>query len=329
MGGTAPPFLVSHRPYLAFDGFVAKSTSVLAVCDLMRRLADTNIPVLVIGESGTGKTKVAQVIHGITSRRAQPILSYACAASRDEIGEGELFGFGRGFGPSAGRQGMLERADSGTILLEEVAELPRPLQLKVAHYLQHKEFHRLGESVPTKADARIIATTSVDLEAAVRKEQFSKELFYRLSVGAIHLPPLRGRWEDILVLSDYFLTVISARERRPRPQMPASLIQRFLDYDWPGNVRELEARLERAIALGQVEVGLEVLPPRQVSEPTMVLPSAGIDLTAYLAAIERKLFEQALERAGGIQTKAAELLGLSFRQFRYRLAKLGIKHRHT
>lgn len=321
--------LPDHRSYLSFDGYVAKSASALAVRQKMQQLADTKIPILVTGESGTGKTTVAHVLHGMCSRREYAIVSFPCAALHEEMGHGELFGFGKGLGPVTGRQGLLDRASGGTLLLEEISQLSKTLQLKLGHYLQYGTFYRLGESATTTADARIIATSAEDLEKSVKEDRFSKELFYRLSVGHIYLSPLRERRDDIPVLLDYFLDKLARRDGKPRPHVPPGVLQAFTEYDWPGNLRELESRLERVIALGYSEITLDALPFGKKGLPIVHLPPQGIDLSEHLETIERQLVQEALDRAGGVQTRAAELLGLSFRQFRYRLARFGLKVREN
>lgn len=319
--------LADHRPYLLFDGYVAKSASALAVGRKIQQLADTKIPILVTGESGTGKTTVAHVIHGISSRREHAIVSFPCAALHEELGHGELFGFGKGLGPVTGRQGLLDRANGGTLLLEEISQLPKTLQLKLGHYIQYGTFYRLGESVTTTSDARIIATSAEDLEKAVKEDRFSKELFYRLSVGHIYLLPLCERRDDIPFLLDYFLDKLARRDGKPRPQVPLGVLQAFTGYEWPGNLRELESRLERVIALGHPDITLGALPFGKKGLPIAHLPPEGIDLAGHLETIERQLVQEALDRAGGVQTKAAELLGLSFRQFRYKLERFGLRVR--
>jgi DNA-binding NtrC family response regulator len=303
---------------------VAKSASALAVRQKILQLADTKIPILVTGESGTGKTTVAHVVHGISSRRTHPIVSFPCAALHEDIGHSELFGLGKGFGSATGRQGLLDRANGGTLLLEEISQLASTFQLKLGHYLQYGTFYRLGESATTTADVRMIATSAEDVEKAVKENRFSKELFYRLSVGHIYLSPLRDRLEDIPVLIDYFLAKLAQREGKPRPQIQPDVLQAFTEYDWPGNLRELESRLERVVALGHREITLDAIPLRKKG-PTVHLPPEGIDLREYLEAIERGLIQEALDRAGGVQTRAAQLLRLSFRQLRYKLQRFGLK----
>jgi len=235
------------------------------------------------------------------------------------MAEVELFGSGKGLGAATGKKGLLEMARGGSLLLEEIVQLPKSLQVKLVHYLRYGEFRRLGDSMFAKVDVRIVATATVDVETAVAKGELSEELFYRLSVGRIYLPPLRLRREDIPALIDYFLTTLCERDGKARPQVSEEVMHAFVDHNWPGNLRELEARLERSVALGQSEITLESA--RQSDPVTPRLPSPGIDLCRYLETAEVSLIQQALERTSGNQMQAARLLHLTFRQLRYRLQR--------
>ncbi len=318
--------LPDYRPYLAFEGFVTKSLSSLAIKDLIHRLASLPIPVLLTGESGTGKTTIAHVIHSASRRRDSPIVAFSCAALSADMEAAELFGLGRGTGSAAARQGLIDQARGGTLLFEEVTALSRPLQQKLVHLLQYGKFHRVGDSSPIAADVRIMATATEDLTTAVSSNRFGPDLFYRLSVGQIDLSPLRQRPEEIPVLIDYFLTILSQRHSKPAPAIPLETLRAFMDYGWPGNVRELEMRLERCVSLGEAAIPPRTVPHLQTSldlpNDLVTLQSQGQNLTDYTDAIEKRLIQQALTRTNGNQTSAAELLGLTFRQFRYKLQKL-------
>jgi DNA-binding NtrC family response regulator len=316
--------LANHQSHLVFAGFVAKSPVSLAVCETIRRLAKGVLPVIVSGDVGTGKTTVGHLLHTLGPRVNRPIRSVQCPTLREGMNEGELFGLGRGFGTSSPMKGLMEIADGSSLLLENIEALPRGMQARLVHYLEYKEVQRVGQSVAVPVDVRLVATTSVNLDTSAGAG-FSPELLFRLNAGRIDLPPLRERTEDMAPLIDYFLATLSESERKPRPHISTEVLGALESYRWPGNLRELHALLQRAVAMGHVAISLESLPniPGTRLGPAS-LPSEGIDLSAHINAVERELIRQALERADGNQTRAAQLLRLTFRQFRYRLERFDL-----
>lgn len=316
--------LPDHHNHQLFDGFIAKSEAMKTIVDSILRIADTATPILLRGESGTGKTTLGHLIHRVSSRRADRLIAWSCSTLSAEWGEAELFGRAGWSRMRGSAAGVISAAGSGTVLLEEIGELPKVTQLKLAHTVETRRVRALGETVGKPLTARIIATTSGDLDLLIAKGSFSRELFYRLSGGDIRVPPLREHRDDIPVMIDYFLSKAADREGRQRPRVSGDAVRAYCEYDWPGNLRELEARLERSVVLGTLDVP-PVEPQKKKSMANVSLPWNGVSLSDYIKNIERTFIEQALESAKGNQTKAAELLGLSLRQFRYKLEILGLK----
>jgi two-component system response regulator PilR (NtrC family) len=285
---------------------------------------------MVTGESGTGKELVARAIHFNSYRRDRPFVSVNCAAIPEGLMESELFGHVKGAftGAVANKQGLFSAAEAGTLFLDEITEIPPLLQVKLLRAIQLREIRRVGDTRDLKTDVRLIAASNRDLETAVRDGVMREDLFYRLNVLPIHLPPLRERREDIPLLVAHFLQKFGkdlGKEVRGVAPEAMAVLER---YHWPGNIRELENALERAIVLGAGDVlGAEALPesvrrgrPAREAEP-VDLPERGLDLQEALDDMERRYLLRALERTSGVQTKAAELLRLTFRQFRYKAQK--------
>ena len=322
-----------------FDQLVGVSEPMRRIYQLIRQVAPTNSNVLISGESGTGKELVAKAIHYNSPRRSYPFLVVNCASIPETLLESELFGHTKGAftGAYQARRGMFELAHKGTIFLDEIAEMPLSLQAKLLRVIEEKSFRRLGGEEEIKVDVRIISATNRELEKEVEEGRFREDLYYRLNVIRIHLPPLRERKEDLPILARHFLEKYSKVLRKPIKKISQEAEELLLQYHWPGNVRELENTIERAVSLESGEIILpESLPEKIQSSGEKIIPNSlltlppeGIDLEKTLADIEKKLLKEALIRTKGNKTKAAQLLGISFRSFRYRLAKLGLEQEKT
>jgi two-component system NtrC family response regulator len=312
------------------EGIIGESGRMQEVLALVTRIAPSDATVLVRGESGTGKELVARAIHFNSLRANGPLVTLNCAALPEQLLESELFGHEKGAftGAVAQRKGRFETADEGSIFLDEIGDLSPALQVKLLRVLQERQFERLGSSRTLTVDVRVIAATNKDLESAMRAGTFREDLYYRLNVVTIQIPPLRDRREDIPLLLDHFLRKFAEKNRRNVTGLTAAARDALLKYEYPGNVRELENIAERAVLLcrGQV-IDLEDLPAtvrpgqRSAADP---LPK---DLPGVLAEIERQAIQSALERTGGIQTQAAEALGISERVLRYKMKKYGLEGR--
>jgi two-component system response regulator PilR (NtrC family) len=312
---------------------LGRSPGVQDVRSLVDKVSRARTTVLVTGESGVGKEVVARAIHA-GGTHGQPFVAINCGAIPEGLIESELFGHERGSftGAVDSKLGLFEVAGAGTLFLDEVGELPPNVQVALLRTLQDRKIRRVGGSADIGVAARIVAATNRDLGAQVQAGRFREDLFYRLNVIQIRVPPLRERREDIPIFVEHFLERLAAEQARPRPRLSPEAERALLAHDYPGNVRELANVLERAVTLcdGAV-IQVNDLPPGfrgrpQAGAPAAVsgLPDGGLDLQAYLDAIERELLEQALRRTSGVKTEAARLLSLTFRSLRYRLAKFGI-----
>jgi two-component system response regulator PilR (NtrC family) len=301
------------------------------VYDLIEKVAASKVNVLVTGESGTGKELVAKAIHYNSDRHDKPFVAINCGAIPENLLESELFGHEKGAFTGAVQQkaGLFEVADGGTLFLDEIAELPPLMQVKLLRVLQEHEFRRVGGTRNLKVDVRLVAATNKDLGEAVAAEVFREDLYYRLNVIQIALPPLRERREDIPLLVEHFLEKLTGQTGT---QAPDSVMRKLLDYNWPGNIRELENAIERCVVLSRDKKLCENGLPKHMcsssennTDSPMTLPEDGLDLDAHLGGIEKAILLQALERCGGVRKRAAELLGITFRSIRYRLAKYGLE----
>ena len=315
--------------------FVGKSAVMLEILDTIRKTADSGSTVMITGESGTGKELVAQAVHYESGRRNGPFISVNCGAIPENLMESELFGHVKGAftGAVTTTEGLFAAADGGTLFLDEITEIPHTVQVKLLRAIQEREVRRVGDTRDVEVDARLIAASNRDLARAVSEGVLREDLFYRLNVIPIHLPPLRERRDDVSLLVSHFIDKISKEVgKHVRGIMPEALAV-LEQYHWPGNIRELENVIERAIVLGNGDmIGVEELPLRSappVEGRTFDIPVTGLDLEATLAEIEHRYIRRSLERSGGIQSRAAELLGLTFRQFRYKLQKHGLRARQT
>ncbi|HLD78181.1 MAG TPA: sigma-54 dependent transcriptional regulator, partial [archaeon] len=312
-----------------FDNIVGKSARMAEIFDTIRKIADSPSTVMVSGESGTGKELVARAIHFNSQRRTKPFVSVNCGAIPEALMESELFGHVKGAftGAVANKVGLFSAAEAGTLFLDEITEIPTLLQVKLLRAIQEREVRRVGDTRDLKVDVRLIAASNRELEQAVSEGVLREDLFYRLNVIPIHLPPLRERREDIALLVAHFLQKFGRQLNKDVRGVTPEALAILERYHWPGNIRELENVLERAIVLGGGEVlGADALPEsvrreRPMKALEVELPEDGMDLEATLDALERRYLQRALDRSGGVQTKAAELLRMTFRQFRYKLQK--------
>jgi two-component system response regulator AtoC len=311
-----------------FDGIIGKSRPMARLLQLVETIAGTNSTILVTGETGTGKEVVARSIHHNSPRRMNRFVALNCSAIPETLLEAELFGHVRGAftGASGNRQGRLEQAHKGTLFLDEVGTMSAALQMKLLRVLQEREFERVGDSHTIKVDVRVIAATNSDLTKLVAEGEFREDLFYRLNVIPVHLPPLRERKDDIPLLVRHFLDKLTADDRAAAGGRDITVLQeamrRLMAYHWPGNVRQLENAIERAVAFaaGRTQIDVGDLPPeiqeaRDGSLSAAVasgvsLPEDGMNLDRFIAGIERDLIHRSLERTGGNKGEAARLLGL-------------------
>ena len=314
----------------SFSGLIGKSKPMQEVFNLIEKVAASKVNVLITGESGTGKELVARAVHYQSERKGQPFMPINCGAIPENLLESELFGHEKGSftGANVQKKGLFEIAHGGTIFLDEIAELPQMMQVKLLRVLQEQEIRRVGGTENIKIDVRLIAATNKDLDQEVSANRFREDLFYRLNVIPLHLPALRDRREDIPMLIEHFAQQISGKDEL---KIEETALRLMLDYSWPGNVRELENAIERCLVLGIDDELTEECLPAQIrngsARPCVSLdqlPESGLDLDAYLGGIEKEILLKALERAGGVRKKAAELLGITFRSIRYRLAKYGL-----
>jgi two-component system response regulator PilR (NtrC family) len=317
-----------------FGNIVGRSEKMLAIFKLIEQIARTDSTVLVTGESGTGKEWVARAIHFYSLRRERPFVALNCGALPETLLEAELFGHMKGAftGASVNKKGLIEAAEKGTLFLDEIGEMTPLMQVKLLRVLQERKYRRLGGVEEMEASIRVIAATNQDLTRLVADGKFREDLFYRINVIPIRLPPLRDRDEDIPLLAEHFLT----KYREQMDKSISGLAQESMDlleaYEWPGNIRELENVIERAVALEKTQAILpESLPEHIVKRVARgpaaagMLPESGFDLEEHVQGLEREYIQQALNRAGGVQVKAAELLGMSFRSFRYYAKKYNLK----
>jgi two-component system NtrC family response regulator len=313
-----------------FDSIVGASNSLMQVLDVAARVASTDATILIYGETGTGKELVAKAIHMRSSRSERPFVTINCGSIPRELLESELFGHLKGSftGAHTHKKGKVEIADGGTVLLDEIGEMPLELQVRILRLIQEREIEKIGAAGPTKVDVRIIAATHRDLAAMVAEKTFREDLYYRLLVVPIQLPPLRERVGDIPVLVHHFFERYKSHHGRPEMTMAAGLLPYFTSYSWPGNVRQLENAVERMVLLCRESEAAPSDLPDFLREPAtppagnapVSLPDEGISITA----LEKNLILQALEKSDGNQTRAARYLNMSRRALAYRLEKYNV-----
>ena len=315
----------------SIDGIIGKSGIMQDVFKTLKKICESNSTVLVCGESGTGKELIAKAIHYNSRRMDKPFMAINCAAIPETLLESELFGYERGAftGADARKAGLFEAAGSGTLFLDEIAELSNPLQAKLLRVIQEREIRRLGGNENIKVDVRIVAATNKRLEDEIKTGRFRADLFYRLNVIALKLPPLRERKEDIPELAEYFVKKCSDAANRRVTGISRGAMELLINYPWPGNVRQLESVMERAILLADDTASIDVnLLPREICE--CIYPASKMDLEIPTGGIsfeelERELIIKAMEKADWVIAGAAHLLGMSYKTLQYRLNKFDIK----
>jgi two-component system, NtrC family, response regulator PilR len=315
------------------DRLVGRSPAMQELFGLIQRVANSRTSVLIMGESGTGKELVARAIHSLSDRTERPFVPVNCGAIPDALIESELFGHLRGSftGASSDRTGLFAAADGGTLFLDEIAELSPGMQVKLLRTLQERAVKPVGAVKEREVDVRILAASNRDLKQEVAEGRFRSDLYYRLNVIAVRIPPLREREEDVPLLTEHFLRKFAAQNGRAVHDIDSRALALLRAYRYPGNVRELENIIERAVTLAPGNTIDESCLPelrRETGEElprvTTELPEDGLDLDGHVAGIERELLVQALARCGGSRTEAAALLRITLRSLRYRLAKYGL-----
>jgi two-component system response regulator PilR (NtrC family) len=328
-----------------FCNIIGRSDAMLGLFKMIETIAKTSSTVLITGESGTGKDLVARAVHYHSLRREHPFVALNCGGVPETLLESELFGHMRGAftGADSNKKGLIEVAEKGTIFLDEIGEMNQTMQVKLLRVLQDRRFRRLGGTEETQADIRVIAATNQDLQRMVADGRFREDLYYRINVIQVHLPPLRDRREDVPLLAEHFLAKYAQGVDKPVKGISHEAQDLLSAYAWPGNVRELENVIERAVALEQTPLVLPESLPAQLhvdgggavkgvgasagSSGRSSLPDIkeGFDLEALGEEFYRHYIALALEKTGGVQSKAADMLGMSFRSFRYYAKKLNVK----
>jgi DNA-binding NtrC family response regulator len=311
-----------------FDSVVGRSASMREIFATIQRVAPTRATVLLAGESGVGKDLIARAIHHNSPRADRPFVKINCTALPENLMESELFGYEKGAftGANISKPGKFEQADTGTVFLDEIGDVPPAIQVKLLRVLQDREFERLGSNKTRHIDVRVLAATNVDLRAALEQGTFREDLYYRLNVLPIDIPPLRERKEDIPSLVEHFITKHGKEAGSPVQSISEGALQRLREYHWPGNVRELENVIERSIVLasGPVlqadDIKLDVA-PRSLGQNAETFLPEGMTLDEH----EQNLIREALKRANGNKSHAARLLGLTRNALRYRLSQMGLE----
>lgn len=310
---------------------IGKSKEMLKVHSMIKKVAVTVANVLILGESGTGKELVAKAIHENSTRRDMSFITINCGGIPESLLESEFFGYMKGSftGAYSDKAGLFELANKGTVFLDEIADLPHVLQVKLLRAVQEKTFRRIGGSEDITVDVRIVSATNKDLEESVRMGTFREDLYYRLNVIPIRIPPLRNRKEDIPVLAQYFLEKYSREFGKEIKKISAYALELLTEYHFPGNIRELENIIERSVAMEASNIVLpenlmisKEVDSKQQTVADFDFPADGLSLNEELARIERALIEKALEKAGGSKTKAAGLLNISRDSLNYRIDRL-------
>jgi len=318
----------------SLENIIGCSGQINELKETIRTVATTGSTILIHGESGTGKELVARAIHTCSQRESEPFVSVNCGAFPETLLETELFGYVKGAftGANQNKHGLFEVANGGTIFLDEIGEMSLAMQVKLLRALQERTIRPVGGTAEISVDVRVIAATNRDLHQMVEEKTFREDLYYRISVIPIEVPPLRARHEDVPLLANHFLKRYAAAAAKNIVRISATSIEEFCSYDWPGNVRQLENTIERGVAMESGEE-LEIGAPGERSKARAAaaalgatapdsgaVPENGIDMEAYVANLERSMLQSALRQSGGVQTRAAEMLKLSYRSFRH-LAK--------
>lgn len=315
---------VEVRTVSTFHGMVGSSPAMNAIYDHVRQVARVDSPVMITGESGTGKELIARAIHAESRRRDRPFLAVNCGSFTDTLLQSELFGHEKGAFTGAIRQhrGIFEQADGGTILLDEVGEISPQMQVKLLRVIQNQSFQRLGGSQVISTDVRILSATNRDLKAAVKKGDFREDLYFRLNVVPLKVPPLRERSSDIPELIDYIMETKCRNLGRDVPVLSGAAVKRLTGYGWPGNIRELENFLERLLVFSDKKTidGKEIYFDEEEELPA---PDGG-ELGKVLAETEYKMIVRALRKAGGVKQRAARILGIKTSTLYYKMEKYGL-----
>jgi DNA-binding NtrC family response regulator len=311
-----------------FDNIIGRSGAMQEIFDTIERVAPTRATVLLAGESGVGKDLIARAIHFHSPRRDRPLVKINCTAIPENLMESELFGYEKGAftGANTTKPGKFEQADTGTVFLDEIGDVPGPIQVKLLRVLQEREFERLGSNVTRHIDVRVIAATNQDLRAALEQGTFREDLYYRLNVVPLNIPALRERKQDIPFLANHFVQKLATDSGSRVESITDAGMEKLMGYHWPGNVRELENVIERSLVMAKgtqldaADIKLENAPRPRPQNESHFLPE-GMSLDAY----EQELIREALRRADGNKSQAARMLGLTRNALRYRLTQMGLE----
>jgi two-component system response regulator AtoC len=315
----------------SFNNIVARSPKMFEIFDTIRKIAEYKTTVLITGESGSGKELIAQAIHFNSPRANKPFVAINCSAIPETLLESELFGYMKGAftGANKDKKGLFEEASGGTLFLDEVGDLPVPLQVKLLRAIQEEEIRRVGSSSTIKVDVRLITATLKNLGEEIKKGTFREDLYYRLNVLPIHLPPLRDRKEDIPLLAEHFIKRFNAEMSKSVESLSPECIQALGDYSWPGNVRELENTIERALVLESSKIlNYDSLPDvirNQELNPALKAAANELSIKKMMAIMEQELIKKALEKTNGNRTWAAKLLEISHRALLYKIKRYGLE----
>jgi two-component system response regulator PilR (NtrC family) len=308
-----------------YQNMIGKSESMQRLFKVIDKVAPFDSHILIIGESGSGKELVAKALHNRSRRANKRLVAINCASLPSELLESELFGYSKGAftGAYASKRGLIEDADGGTLFLDEIGEMPLPLQAKLLRFLEDKKIRPLGSGKETEVDVRVVAATNKTFKEVIEKGEFREDLYYRLSTFELRVPSLRERREDIPILVDHFIKLFSRKFEKSVVKVDAGFIDYVLQHELRGNVRELKNIIEREVILSEDGCikhtgGDSMIRSNSLS---MEIPDEGMNLSEYLASIEHDILQKALKKTSGMKTKAAELLGLTFREFRYKLSK--------
>ncbi len=317
-----------------FSNLIGKSPAIQIVKETIEKIAPYDINVLITGESGTGKEVVAKTIHSLSRRKNRPFIAINCASLPADLLESELFGYKKGAftGATSDKKGLIEEANGGTLFLDEIGEMPMSLQAKLLRFLEERKIRPLGSLKEIEVDVRIISATNRDLEDEIKKGNFREDLYYRLSTIIIRVPPLRERKEDIPLLAEYFLKEFQEKYNKHFTKISPDFLTFLTNHEFKGNIRELRNVLEKAVILSEgEELKSPVFKPDELNSLYIdnpegefnikSFPEKGVDLKTIIANVEKALIDKAMDVSGGVKTRAAEILGLSFREFRYRYAK--------
>ncbi len=305
--------------------FIGKSPKIEKLKEQIRKIAPYDVNVLILGESGTGKEVVAKAIHQLSKRKNKPFLAINCAALPSNLLESELFGYKKGAftGASSDKKGLIEKAQGGTLFLDEIGDMPLELQSKLLRFLETKKFIPLGDTKEREVDLRVIAATNKNLKEEIKKGNFREDLYYRLSTIMLELPPLRERKEDIPLLVEFFARKFAKKYGKELKKISPKFIESLTRLPLEGNVRELRNIVEREVIL--MEDGIlgksYTVGDESQKEETVEIPESGVNLKEIISSLEKRYLLEALKRSGGVKSKAARLLGLTLREFNYRLQK--------